>query len=429
MTIIFDLDGTLFQTEPNTARALRQIAEEYRQNALTSAEISLALSLPPREYYDYLKARLNVIDFEPFRTHLRELERASIREYGELFAGTIEMLQILHGNGHTLEICSNSTMEYIEIVVGHTNIRHFFSKIVSAREFHSKIECLREMISPQCETSYVGDAIHDVVAAKANNLPFIAALYGYNNTDELLNSSFTVDTPSEIISRVSQADLFFKLKRAFIDSSKRIIGINGIDTSGKTQFTDSFSRFLTSLGIANDVLHIDDFHNPREVRRGGDYYDCAFDLDTVATQILKPLRDNGVLDMTLNCLDLDSNKYENERRYSISQKGILLIEGTLLFRSPIIEYLDAKIFLQISFNEALRRAEIRDIPRYGEKILEEYKTRYLPAQERYFRECHPIKIADVVIDNSDWTTPKIVVKLTVNRLREQQWTNQGIMIK
>jgi phosphoglycolate phosphatase len=411
MTIIFDLDGTLFQTEPNTARALRQIAEEYRQNALSVAEISLALSLPPREYYDYLKVRLNVIDFEPFRTRLRELERASIREYGELFDGAIEMLQTLRENGHTLEICSSGTIEYIDIVVERTNIRRFFSKIVSAREFPTKIECLRKMISPQCETIYIGDAIHDFIAAEANNLPFIAALYGYGNTDELLNSAFTVDFPSEIISRVSQADIFFKLKKELIDSGKRIIGINGIDTSGKTQFADSFSRFLTSLGIANDILHIDDFHNPREVRRGGDYYDCAFDLDTVATQILKPLNDNSALDVALTCLDLDSDKYENERRYSVSQSGILLLEGTLLFRAPVIDYLDAKIFLQISFCEALRRAKIRDVPRYGEEILEAYKTRYLPAQERYFRECRPAEIADAVINNSDWTVPKIAAKL------------------
>ncbi|MDR3120119.1 MAG: HAD family hydrolase [Clostridiales bacterium] len=204
MTIIFDLDGTLFQTEPNTASAIRRIAAECGADALTDAEILYALRLPPRGYYDYLKTRLNVVDFERFRTRLRELERASIRERGELFDGVMEMLQLLCDRGHTLEICSNGTMEYIDIVIGRTGIRRYFSRIVSAREYPTKAECLREMIHLNRNTVYIGDAGHDFEAAQANKLPFIAALYGYGSPDEFQGAAFEVNSPAKIANCILQ---------------------------------------------------------------------------------------------------------------------------------------------------------------------------------------------------------------------------------
>ena len=73
----------------------------------------------------------------------------------------------------------------------------------------------------------------------------------------------------------------------------RIIGINGLDTSGKTEFSQCLTQFLTARGVENQILHIDDFHNPRAVRRNNDYYGYAYDLQTVEQKILRPFRNNG----------------------------------------------------------------------------------------------------------------------------------------
>ncbi|MCL2672125.1 MAG: hypothetical protein FWF10_08830 [Clostridiales bacterium] len=200
-----------------------------------------------------------------------------------------------------------------------------------------------------------------------------------------------------------QEQVFDAIHSAMQRKCARIIGINGVDTSGKTEFARSFSGYLSARGIENQVVHIDDFHNPRAMRKN--YYEDAFDLQTVAQKVLQPFRNNGELDASHLCLDLDSDTYKNPRRYQLSKRGILIVEGTLLFRAPLRDYFVLKVFLKIEFDEMLRRAELRDVPKYGAKILESYCSRYIPAQKRYFADCNPETQNDILIDNSDWEHP------------------------
>ena len=88
--------------------------------------------------------------------------------------------------------------------------------------------------------------------------------------------------------------------------------------------------------------------------------------------------------------------------------GILIVEGILLFREPLRKYFDIKIFLRIDFEEMLRRAKLRDVPKFGVEVLDSYQSRYMPAQERYFRECTPELQCDILIDNNDWERPVLL---------------------
>jgi len=207
-------------------------------------------------------------------------------------------------------------------------------------------------------------------------------------------------------------DIFNKVINELINNEKRIIGISGVDTSGKTFFTNTLSRFLTAKNIRNEIIHIDDFHNPLKIRRQGEndidaYYNNAFNYSQVISEILEPLRDMGNVDKEVLCLNLDTDKYENVKRYCIDMETVLLIEGVLLFRPPIAEYLQGKIFLHISFDEVMRRAEIRDVPKYGIEFLDRYKTKYIPIQKRYLREYEPEKNCDIFIDNNDYLNPRL----------------------
>ena len=206
-------------------------------------------------------------------------------------------------------------------------------------------------------------------------------------------------------------EIFHKVIDELIDKEKRVIGINGVDTSGKTFFTNNLAQFLTAMNIKNEIINIDDFHNPLEIRRQGEneidaYYGNAFNYNQVICEILKPLRDTGNVDKEVICLNLDTDKYENVKRYCVDKETVLLIEGVLLFRPPIAEYLDGKIFLHIDFDEVMRRAEIRDAPKYGAGFLDKYITKYIPIQKRYLREYQPEKNCDIFIDNNDYFNPR-----------------------
>jgi uridine kinase len=135
------------------------------------------------------------------------------------------------------------------------------------------------------------------------------------------------------------------------------------------------------------------------------YYNRSFDIDSILTNILLPIHQNNEFSVELTHLNLQMDKYEIKKRYSIQKDTIILFEGVFLFRKELSPYIDYKIFLDISYEESRKRAAKRDIPTYGEQILEKYDTKYLPAQKKYLKEYPSEKVADLIINNINWEFP------------------------
>jgi uridine kinase len=104
-------------------------------------------------------------------------------------------------------------------------------------------------------------------------------------------------------------------------------------------------------------------------------------------------------------LNLNTDKYEIEKDYAITEDTVVIFEGVFLFRKELLRYLEYKVFLDITFDEAKNRAITRDVPTYGEEILSRYDFKYLPAQRRYLEEYPPLQLADMIIDNCNWEYP------------------------
>jgi len=186
-----------------------------------------------------------------------------------------------------------------------------------------------------------------------------------------------------------------------------------VDTAGKTRFAQDFAAFLQAQGRDVALIHGDDFHNPRIVRRQGDdpvrgYIEHAFNLPLLERELLAPIRRGETFDKTLALIDLDADTPTAIRRYTVRRETLVLVEGVLLFRPPIDAYFDLRIFLHIPFDEVLRRAAARDVPHYGDDYLERYKFRYIPVQQWYLETYHPQERSDVVIDNTDYANPRII---------------------
>ena len=121
-------------------------------------------------------------------------------------------------------------------------------------------------------------------------------------------------------------------------------------------------------------------------------------------KLLAPLRRNSAFSTRLTLLDWRTDKYDIEREFSFNQNTIVIFEGVFLFRKELSPYIDYKIFLDIPFEESLKRADARD---YLKTFSTKYERKYLPAQARYLEEYPPRKVADMVIDNTDWEYPQI----------------------
>lgn len=120
------------------------------------------------------------------------------------------------------------------------------------------------------------------------------------------------------------------------------------------------------------------------------YLNNAFDITKIENEIMKPLLCQGKLDKELSLLDLETDKFINHKRYTIDEDTMVLFEGVLLYREPLNQYFDLRIFIDISFDEVLKRAAKRDLGIFGEAVIQKYKNKYIPIQKLYMEKLHII---------------------------------------
>ena len=195
-----------------------------------------------------------------------------------------------------------------------------------------------------------------------------------------------------------------------------IAGINGVDTSGKSFFAEELRRFLVFQGFDVLLLHLDDFHNPRSIRNQDEspegYLRYAFDRNKL--QALLSEIAAGPVDRTETVLDLDADSFTKDIHVKTTSDTIVLVEGVLLYRPPLQDVFDYRIFLDVTFDEVLRRARQRDVPKYGEAFLDRYIRRYIPAQKLYLDTFRPRERCDLLIDNNDYNRPFVLSDSGIN---------------
>jgi uridine kinase len=193
------------------------------------------------------------------------------------------------------------------------------------------------------------------------------------------------------------------------------VAIDGIDAAGKTTLADELALLIEEQGRVVIRASIDGFHRPRVVRyrQGLDspqgYYEDAFDYDSLQTALLQPLGPTGNGQYRRAVFDFRSDMPLTTKEEYAPPDAILLLDGVFLLRSELYQQWDYRIFVNVDFEEALRRAIERDLSLFGdaEAVRARYLQRYIPGQQLYFQRDHPQKRADMIIDNNDPASPHL----------------------
>lgn len=198
-SIIFDLDGTLWDSTATVAKAWQGAIEQvnYVKGTVTQADVQSITGMPYnaifRKLFPYLKAE-----------QLRELQALCAKDelkYMQEFGGTLydgleETLQYLQEK-YKLYIVSNCQRGYIEAFLEHHNMHSYFldHECYGSRDL-PKAENIKEIIRRNNLQSpvYVGDTSGDYEASQKSNVPFIFASYGFG----------FVQKPAISISRITE---------------------------------------------------------------------------------------------------------------------------------------------------------------------------------------------------------------------------------
>jgi phosphoglycolate phosphatase len=417
LLIILDLDGTLYRTDYVLKQAVKLAADELGIQVPSENDILRAIGGTSSGFGDKIGAGLNPVTREKFLERIRFHDRRMIPDIGKTYDGIDDLLCFLVARGFELAICSNGSAPYVELVLESCRIIKYFRYIKSRQDHISKSEQVRRLLEESRSTRsiMVGDRKFDFQAARENNIPFIGAAYGYGE-DEIAQADFIAESPAAIKGNIMRYILFDHIAQKLdgIQSNRAIIaGVDGIDTSGKTVFADSLAGFIRKRRRHVQLIHLDDFLNVSSLRKkGGDpvraYFDNAFDLNLLVNKLLVPARQGKTVLTTLKLLNLETDTIDREMHFQIDATTTVIIEGVLLYREPLDRHFDYRIFLDISFDEMLRRATVRDKRRFGKGLLERYKRKYIPVQEFYFKECNPRGKSDMVIDNTDYEMPVVL---------------------
>ncbi|MBS3741896.1 MAG: hypothetical protein KGY75_00930 [Candidatus Cloacimonetes bacterium] len=197
-----------------------------------------------------------------------------------------------------------------------------------------------------------------------------------------------------------------------------LIGIDGIDTAGKTIFADRVQKYMLVDNIFEPVrISIDKFHNSQEKRyRKGEFspkgfFEDSFNYEAIKTNVINPVKnlDNHIVE---GIYDFRTESELMKNRIPINSDTVILFDGIFLNRDELYQFWDLSIFLKISFETMLDRALIRDLELFGseEAVIKKYQRRYIPGEKIYLNNCQPERRADIVIDNNDYENQIIVEK-------------------
>ncbi|MFF4834180.1 HAD family hydrolase [Streptomyces sp. NPDC001315] len=202
IAVIFDLDGTLVDSEPNYYEASRRTLAEHGIRDFTWADHERYVGISTletvalwKERYD-LTAPVAVLLAATNRRYL-ELARASTPAYPQMRA----FVELLAADHVPLAVASGSSPEAIEAILAGTGLNAFLHTVVSADEVaHGKpapdvfLEAARRLGTPPADCVVLEDAAPGAAAAHAAGMRCIAVPYiaaqaddpGFATTDLLV---------------------------------------------------------------------------------------------------------------------------------------------------------------------------------------------------------------------------------------------------
>lgn len=205
--ILFDLDGTLWDSGDTVLPAWnRVLAEVQVRPLLTKEELDSFMGLGPQDLADKFLPMLSSPEERlALFTRCFDAEVEAIRRDGaRLYDGVVEMLTTLRKRGCFLAVVSNCKDGYIQAFLDYYCLNEIFTDFESAGATGlTKGENIALVLSRNGFTTeealYVGDTVWDMEASMKAGVDFLHAAYGFGSVPE---GTPAVSSPREIPAKV-----------------------------------------------------------------------------------------------------------------------------------------------------------------------------------------------------------------------------------
>lgn len=187
--IVFDVDGTLFDTKEGIIQALNYVLKFDGREPIEKSDESKYIGPPVKKALIEYQG-MDELEAEEAAMLYRQCYVEKFIEASVLYGGTLETLIALKRAGCFLGIATMKTMPQLETLLRNFDCYDYFSVLKAARADGSlsKAQMLRNIRKeyPELDTFVmVGDTVGDFQAAEEAGYEFVSADYGYGDVRKL----------------------------------------------------------------------------------------------------------------------------------------------------------------------------------------------------------------------------------------------------
>ncbi len=250
--VLFDLDGTLTQSEEGIWNCVRYAAQ--RMGIAEPAEDVLRKFIgPPLRYSFQTYLGMDAAQAEAAVAAYRERYNTVGLLENRVYPGVRRLLTRLRRAGYYLAIATGKPQEPTERILRHFRLEHFFDKVVGTcpeAGQAGKEELIRQALPHAYHRAVmVGDRRFDMEGARAVGIDCVGVGYGYGDEEELRAAGCSAYA-------AEMSDLEALLCESLPASRGFFLTMEGLDGSGKTTQMDLLEARLRQFGF--------DLHRTRE---------------------------------------------------------------------------------------------------------------------------------------------------------------------
>ncbi|WP_405156200.1 HAD-IA family hydrolase [Paenibacillus sp. FSL K6-0108] len=207
-SLIFDMDGTLFQTDRILETSLHDTFNHLRSKGLWEEHT------PIEKYREIMGVPLPIV-WETLLPGCSDQIRQQANEWfheklianieagqGALYPYVEEFFQYCKGKGIPIYIASNGQTEYLNSIVNYYHLDEWVTETFSIQQISSqnKSDLVRSIVEKYKITKgmVIGDRLSDIKAAKDNDLISIGCNFDFAQADELAQADRVIDSIEEL---------------------------------------------------------------------------------------------------------------------------------------------------------------------------------------------------------------------------------------
>ncbi|QTN01594.1 HAD hydrolase-like protein [Sediminibacillus dalangtanensis] len=206
--VIFDMDGTLFQTERILALSLEETFQDLRSRALWNGETPLEkyrsiMGVPlPEVWRTLLPNHPEPVREQTDAFFLSQLISNIKSGKGALYPDVEEVFHQLVEEGCSIYIASNGLKEYLHAIIEFYQLDRWVTETCSIQQIDSlnKGELVKQIVDKYGieDGVVIGDRLSDFKAAKQNGLLSVGCDFDFAREEELAQADVVIDGLGEL---------------------------------------------------------------------------------------------------------------------------------------------------------------------------------------------------------------------------------------